>query len=192
MAEKYEAFKRFEYRENSSLVLQRERAPPPSNEPSGEAETLARQALYPMGDKVMKMKRGGEEIDRPSKRRRGRISVTKGATVLDEDIEDRKFYTPTTKVNQMYFENLMSLIASKLGDVDSGVLKDAAEEVLEAVHTEQADTDTRTAVLGTIGPLTDSEYGKILRLAKDIDDYGEVRQTEHFISDSTIERNRCG
>ncbi|KAH0476631.1 MAG: uncharacterized protein KVP18_003020 [Porospora cf. gigantea A] len=183
MAEKYEAFKRFEYRENSSLVLQRERAPPPSNEPSGEAETLARQALYPMGDKVMKMKRGGEEIDRPSKRRRGRISVTKGATVLDEDIEDRKFYTPTTKVNQMYFENLMSLIASKLGDVDSGVLKDAAEEVLEAVHTEQADTDTRTAVLGTIGPLTDSEYGKILRLAKDIDDYGETQQSNETAAD---------
>lgn len=57
MAEEFERFKRFEYRQNSNLVLQRDTSTGGApalhlTEPTGEPESLAGRKLYPMGDKV--------------------------------------------------------------------------------------------------------------------------------------------
>lgn len=50
MAEEHAKFKRFEYRTNSNLVLQREGAAPSANEPTGEPESLRHYNLHRMGD----------------------------------------------------------------------------------------------------------------------------------------------
>lgn len=74
MAEAFERFKRFEYRQNSNLVLQRDPyltgAPGGAHqgEPTGEPETLAGRKLYPMGDKAERgLKK--EEKEKIGKRR---------------------------------------------------------------------------------------------------------------------------
>ena len=50
MAEEHAKYKRFEYRTNSNLVLQREGAAPSINEPTGEPESLRHIAMHRMGD----------------------------------------------------------------------------------------------------------------------------------------------
>lgn len=74
MAEAFERFKRFEYRQNSNLVLQRDPyvtgAPGGvhQGEPTGEPESLAGRKLYPMGDKAERgLKK--EEKEKIGKRR---------------------------------------------------------------------------------------------------------------------------
>ncbi|CDJ67229.1 LOW QUALITY PROTEIN: hypothetical protein ENH_00032560 [Eimeria necatrix] len=74
MAEAFERFKRFEYRQNSNLVLQRDPyltgAPGGAHqgEPTGEPESLAGRKLYPMGDKAERgLKK--EEKEKIGKRR---------------------------------------------------------------------------------------------------------------------------
>ena len=74
MAEAFERFKRFEYRQNSNLVLQRDPyltgAPGGAHqgEPTGEPETLAGRKLFPMGDKAERgLKK--EEKEKIGKRR---------------------------------------------------------------------------------------------------------------------------
>jgi len=52
MAEEFAKFKRFEYRTNSNLVLQREGAAPSQNEPTGEPESLRGRVYQKMGDLV--------------------------------------------------------------------------------------------------------------------------------------------
>lgn len=63
MAEAYEVFKQFEYKNNSNLVLQREGPGPVQNEPTGEPESLAGRIFGRMGERAA-FDRPPEEVSR--------------------------------------------------------------------------------------------------------------------------------
>ena len=100
MAEEHAKFKRFEYRTNSNLVLQREGAGPSMNEPTGEPESLRHFNLHKMGDLARPVKdelqkaltkakrqKGGNKVGEENPKRQ-KYDVKKGMTVLDADVTE--------------------------------------------------------------------------------------------------------
>ncbi|KFH05569.1 putative activating signal cointegrator 1 complex subunit 3 family 1 ASCC3L1 protein [Toxoplasma gondii MAS] len=89
MAEEFERFKRFEYRQNSNLVLQRDTSTGVApavhlGEPTGEPESLAGRKLYPMGDKV---ERGLKKEDRPVKNDSKRAKLKRNKLVGERKVD---------------------------------------------------------------------------------------------------------
>ncbi|CBZ54476.1 RNA helicase-related protein required for pre-mRNA splicing, related [Neospora caninum Liverpool] len=182
MAEEFERFKRFEYRQNSNLVLQRDTSTgvaPAVNlgEPTGEPESLAGRKLYPMGDKV---ERGLKKEDRPAKSadpkraklKRNKLDLKRGATVLDADVTEIFFYKPTTQQTRLVYEQLLVTLQQQLGDQPDEVLKGAADEVLAALKVDGCkDSERKKNVEQVLGPLTSDRYTRLHQLAKNITDY---------------------
>lgn len=54
MTDKYVRERRYQYTENASKVVQREKVGPTANVPSGESESLVGRKLKPFGDLVSK------------------------------------------------------------------------------------------------------------------------------------------
>ncbi|CDI87290.1 sec63 domain-containing DEAD/DEAH box helicase, putative [Eimeria praecox] len=187
MAEAFERFKRFEYRQNSNLVLQRDPyltgAPGGAHqgEPTGEPETLAGRKLYPMGDKAERgLKK--EEKEKIGKRRsklkeggiakRSKLDIKKGATVLDADVTENFFYRPTTRVTNQVYEQLLVLLQQQLGDQPDEVLRGAADEVLQVLKEDGLkEGERKRGVEGVLGPITQERFTKLFQLSKSITDF---------------------
>ena len=54
MADKYERDRQYQYTANASKVVQRDKAAPIANLPSGEADSLVGKRMMPFGDLVSK------------------------------------------------------------------------------------------------------------------------------------------
>lgn len=199
MAERFEAFRRFDYRLNSNLVIQKETHAPNQNEPTGEPESLVGRILHPMGDKVVRMtpqelketlqkKRVGKELSEPSEKYRGaplikgrpdlsaakrfKTSIRKGATVLDPDVAETSNYTPTTMESSLLYRRLLSEIVSALGDQPDDVLADAAEIVITTCrNTELRDTQKRVECEAVLGPLSSETFTQLYQLSRGLHDY---------------------
>ncbi|XP_026190378.1 U5 small nuclear ribonucleoprotein 200 kDa helicase [Cyclospora cayetanensis] len=187
MAEAFERFKRFEYRQNSNLVLQRDPyltgAPGGAHqgEPTGEPETLAGRKLYPMGDKAERgLKK--EEKEKIGKRRakqaegglakRSKLDVKKGATVLDADVTENFFYRPTTRATNQVYEQLLVVLQQQLGDQPDEVLRGAADEVLQVLKEDGIrEGDRKRSIEGVLGPITQDRFTKLFQLSKNITDF---------------------
>ncbi|PFH35874.1 putative activating signal cointegrator 1 complex subunit 3 family 1 ASCC3L1 [Besnoitia besnoiti] len=183
MAEEFERFKRFEYRQNSNLVLQRDTSTGAApavhlGEPTGEPESLAGRKLYPMGDKV---ERGLKKEDKPAakhadpkraKLRRNKLDIKRGATVLDADVSEIFFYKPTTQQTRLVYEQLLVTLQQQLGDQADEVLKGAADEVLAALKVDGCkDSERKKNVEQVLGPLSADRYTRLHQLSKSITDY---------------------
>ncbi|KAL8428509.1 hypothetical protein ACSSS7_007174 [Eimeria intestinalis] len=187
MAEAFERFKRFEYRQNSNLVLQRDPyltgAPGGAHqgEPTGEPETLAGRKLYPMGDKAERgLKK--EEKEKIGKRRaklkeggiskRTKLDIKKGATVLDADVTENFFYRPTTRATHQVYEQLLVILQQQLGDQPDEVLRGAADEVLQVLKEDGIrEGERKKNIEGVLGPLSQERFSKLFQLSKNITDF---------------------
>ncbi|KAL8434904.1 hypothetical protein Efla_000715 [Eimeria flavescens] len=187
MAEAFERFKRFEYRQNSNLVLQRDPyltgAPGGAHqgEPTGEPETLAGRKLYPMGDKAERgLKK--EEKEKIGKRRakqkeggiskRTKLDIKKGATVLDADVTENFFYRPTTRATHQVYEQLLVILQQQLGDQPDEVLRGAADEVLQVLKEDGVrEGERKRNIEGVLGPLSQERFSKLFQLSKNITDF---------------------
>ncbi|KFG57285.1 putative activating signal cointegrator 1 complex subunit 3 family 1 ASCC3L1, partial [Toxoplasma gondii RUB] len=181
MAEEFERFKRFEYRQNSNLVLQRDTSTGVApavhlGEPTGEPESLAGRKLYPMGDKV---ERGLKKEDRPvkndskrAKLKRNKLDLKRGATVLDADVTEIFFYKPTTQQTRLVYEQLLVTLQQQLGDQPDEVLKGAADEVLAALKADGCrESEKKKNVEQVLGPVNSDVFTRLHQLAKNITDY---------------------
>ncbi|CDJ40308.1 sec63 domain-containing DEAD/DEAH box helicase, putative [Eimeria tenella] len=187
MAEAFERFKRFEYRQNSNLVLQRDPyltgAPGGAHqgEPTGEPESLAGRKLYPMGDKAERgLKK--EEKEKIGKRRnklkeggiakRAKLDIKKGSTVLDADVTENFFYRPTTRATNQVYEQLLVLLQQQLGDQPDEVLRGAADEVLQVLKEDGLkEGERKRGIEAVLGPLTQERFTKLFQLSKNITDF---------------------
>jgi pre-mRNA-splicing helicase BRR2 len=199
MAENFQLFRRFEYRTNSNLVLQREGAAPSQNEPTGEPESLRGNLYYRMGDLV----RGGGEKDtdfqqlkdKAQKKRvaeAGKVSggdgeekktkrarlAERGDHVLSNEVTEIQSYRPRTVPTQVVYSKILALLAQQLGDQMGEVLRGAADEVIATLKTDAVSDMKKRNVEEVLGPISDEFYNDLLNLSKQITDFGaEIEET---------------
>jgi len=184
MAEEFQKYKRFEYRTNSNLVLQREGAAPSQNEPTGEPESLRGRIPFKMGDLAkmtktnlteLKNKKRSDVIESRKKRgdaKRQKVD-TRGETVLSKEVTELRVYKPKTASSRAAFGQLLSVLQTQLGDQSPEVLQGAADEILMAIKTDGVtDAMRKKNVEEVLGPIPDTYFGEIYRHSKDITDFG--------------------
>lgn len=194
MAERFEAFRRFDYHLNSNLVIQKESHGPSQNEPTGEPESLAGRKLYSMGDKVMrttpkelreitskkkadalqKSRRDAKALNLAAAKRFKR-DIKGGPGILEAEISDVKTYQPTTRETTIIYEQLLNEVTTLLGDQPEDVLLDAAGEVIRACRdSEMKDTQKKSLCDGILGSLNVDQFTKIYQMARSLHDYAEA------------------
>eukprot|EP00429_Kryptoperidinium_foliaceum_P049989 CAMPEP_0176116146 /NCGR_PEP_ID=MMETSP0120_2-20121206/58331_1 /TAXON_ID=160619 /ORGANISM="Kryptoperidinium foliaceum, Strain CCMP 1326" /LENGTH=2173 /DNA_ID=CAMNT_0017450395 /DNA_START=42 /DNA_END=6563 /DNA_ORIENTATION=+ len=201
MAEEFAKFKRFEYRTNSNLVLQREGAAPSQNEPTGEPESLRGRVYSKMGDLVQYEKpKELEELKEKKKRKqeeerkqrgdtvvqkKAKMDINKGETVLSTDVTEISIYRPRTQTTKAVYEQLLYRLQQPLGDQAPDVLRGAADEVLAAIKTDGIlDSERKSHVEEVLGSVTDEYFAELFRLAKQITDFGADVEDEE--QDDTV------
>mmetsp|Transcript_16957 Transcript_16957/g.39591 ORF Transcript_16957/g.39591 Transcript_16957/m.39591 type:complete len:2174 (-) Transcript_16957:228-6749(-) len=204
MVEEFAKFKRFEYRTNSNLVLQREGAAPSQHEPTGEPESLNGRVYQKMGDLVQydkpkeleelkekkkrkqeEKRRGGPEGTEAGAQKRTKMDILKGETVLSTDVTEMQIYRPRTQQTKAVYEQLLHRLQQPLGDQAPDVLRGAADEVLAAIKTDGVlDSDRKRDVEEVLGSIQDEYFQELYRLAKQITDYGADVEDEE--QDETV------
>jgi pre-mRNA-splicing helicase BRR2 len=200
MAEEFAKFKRFEYRTNSNLVLQREGAAPSQNEPTGEPESLRGRVYNKMGDLVQfekpkeldelkeKKKRKQEEKRRGVDQvvqKKAKMDIQKGETVLSTDVTEMQIYRPRTQQTKAVYEQMLNRLQQPLGDQAPDVLRGAADEVLAAIKQDGVlDTDRKKDVEEVLGSISDEYFQELYRLTKQITDFGADVEDEE--QDETV------
>lgn len=200
MAEEFAKFKRFEYRTNSNLVLQREGAAPSQNEPTGEPESLRGRVYNKMGDMVLYEK--PKEIDEIKEKKRKKVEekarsgdsivqkkakmdIHKGETVLSSDVTETQIYRPRTQQTKSVYEQLLYRLQQPLGGQAPDVLRGAADEVLAAIKTDGVlDSERKSHVEEVVGEVTDEYFAELFRLSKQITDFGADVEDEE--QDDTV------
>mmetsp|Transcript_57678 Transcript_57678/g.103593 ORF Transcript_57678/g.103593 Transcript_57678/m.103593 type:complete len:2173 (-) Transcript_57678:154-6672(-) len=197
MAEELAKFKRFEYRTNSNLVLQREGAAPSQNEPTGEPESLRGRVYSKMGDLVQydkpkeidefkeKKKKRQAKKDDDLMQKKAKMDINKGETVLSTDVTEMQIYRPRTQQTKSVYEMLLNRLQQPLGDQAPDVLRGAADEVLAAIKTEGVlDSERKKDVEEVLGSISDEYFAELFRLAKQITDFGADVEDEE--QDDTV------
>ncbi|EAA15876.1 Drosophila melanogaster CG5931 gene product-related, partial [Plasmodium yoelii yoelii] len=209
MAEEYEKFKRFEYRMNSNLVLQREGPGPNQNEPTGESESLVGKLKYKMGDKVEYnkplnlLKRKDNEknnkkrlddddneiyFDKKIKRIKNN-SYIKEKSVLNINTDDIFLYKPTTKYTENVFSKIMNIIRNILGDNTSDILNSACNDVISILKDEniQNDDSKKTEIEKVLEVnISDNNFINLNNLVKEIYDFGKKDEDQEIGDDEGV------
>ncbi|KJP85559.1 hypothetical protein AK88_04825 [Plasmodium fragile] len=199
MAEEYEKYKRFEYRMNSNLVLQREGPVPNFNEPTGESESLAGRLKHKMGDKVEYTKptshsrRKDEPFVRSNKRkdlmfddsrkkmRRGNNGMIKERSVLSINLQDIFMYKPSTKYTEKMFSNVMGTVRSIIGDHTGDIINSACNEVLFILKNEKlSNEEKKKQVEGAleVSSMSDEQFIELNNFAREIYDFNRKEVLE--------------
>mmetsp|Transcript_75394 Transcript_75394/g.157134 ORF Transcript_75394/g.157134 Transcript_75394/m.157134 type:complete len:2169 (-) Transcript_75394:248-6754(-) len=200
MSQELAKFKRFEYRTNSNLVLQREGAAPSQNEPTGEPESLRGRVYSKMGDMVAydkpkeleelkeRKRKKAEEKARTGEsavQKKAKMDINKGETVLSSDVTEMSIYRPRTQTTKAVYEQLLYRLQQPLGDQTPDVLRGAADEVLAAIKTDGVlDSERKRDVEEVLGPIADEFFAELFRLSKQITDYGADVEDEE--QDDTV------
>ncbi|GAW79840.1 pre-mRNA-splicing helicase BRR2 [Plasmodium gonderi] len=200
MAEEYEKYKRFEYRMNSNLVLQREGPVPNFNEPTGESESLAGKLKYKMGDKVEYTKPGREKnkdkesFRRSNKRKdlffdskRKRLKRGSGGrsvkekSVLNINIQDIFMYKPTTKYTEKIFCNIMGIVRNLIGDNTGDIINSACNEILYILKNENLTNEEKKAQVENaleLSTMSDEHFIDLNNCAREIYDFNKKEVLE--------------
>ncbi|KAF8820355.1 putative activating signal cointegrator 1 complex subunit 3 [Cardiosporidium cionae] len=204
MAEAYEKFTQYEYHKSSTLDLKQVRSlpfeeddgvnsnlvirpggsGPTASEPTGEPESLSNRIKYKMGDKVIYEKpKELKELARPKRegplegeslKKRAKLDIAKGATVLDIDVTENFTYKPTTQVTSFVYEQLLNALQMHLGDQPEEVVKGAADEIMAALKADNIkDIERRRNCEEVLGKMDDILFTKLYQLSKQISDYNQ-------------------
>eukprot|EP01053_Blabericola_migrator_P009905 Blabericola_migrator_1__9904@NODE_546_length_7708_cov_75_909174_g412_i0_p1_GENE_NODE_546_length_7708_cov_75_909174_g412_i0NODE_546_length_7708_cov_75_909174_g412_i0_p1_ORF_typecomplete_len2199_score411_50Sec63/PF02889_16/5_1e82Sec63/PF02889_16/1_6e58DEAD/PF00270_29/4_8e27DEAD/PF00270_29/7_4e15Helicase_PWI/PF18149_1/1_5e24Helicase_PWI/PF18149_1/5_2e03Helicase_PWI/PF18149_1/6_2e03Helicase_C/PF00271_31/4_9e16Helicase_C/PF00271_31/0_00017ResIII/PF04851_15/4_6e14ResIII/PF04851_15/0_064AAA_22/PF13401_ len=199
MAEHFEVFKRFEYRQNSNLVLQKETSGAAQNEPTGEPETLAGRLVGVMGDRLqcsrppietLKKRKGltsnsddEENImaaiggdwggGRPKKRLKRMESLLHTDDIHTDNAWNEDIYVPTTESNSALWDSFLALVQTQLGDQPRDVLEEAGTELLRVMRSSetQAEAEQLSLCQAITPSLTLKDFRSLFQIAKNITDW---------------------
>ncbi|CRG94529.1 pre-mRNA-splicing helicase BRR2, putative [Plasmodium gallinaceum] len=199
MAEEYEKFKRFEYRMNSNLVLQREGPIPNHNEPTGESESLVGKIKYKMGDKVeyskpkdiinkddyRRYKRKDNFVDKKSKKIKRSI---KEKSVLNINIHDIFLYKPTTKYTEQIFSKILSNVRNMIGDNTGDIINSACNEIIYILKSDNLnDEEKKKEVENALEVnITDEKFIELNNLSKEIYDFNKKEENEDIENEEGV------
>ncbi len=177
----------YSYKANSNLVLPQERRRRGRAKDSGEVTALrVGQFDGKMGDRAGA--RAGEEkdpeltkrLEKTKKRREGQsaqVGVRSLADVVDTADQLQLSaggvgYIPKSADSQRAYEELLAFIVEKLGDQPHEYLRDAAEETLTVLKTDNT-SDKRAAIAELLdATIDDDDFSKLSACSRAIDDFG--------------------
>lgn len=186
MAEARQRDSQYEYKANSNLVLQPDRAlidRRARDEATGEVQTLnGKLSGIRMGDKFLRSgPEGGNAEERASKKPRkeeksqGRLMgslLTQGAEVGGVG------YRPKTKETQKTYDMLLSFITTCLGSQPNDILFGAADEVLETLKNDSIQVKKKQSEVELLlGSLDENRFATLMALSKKITDFGGSDKT---------------
>jgi pre-mRNA-splicing helicase BRR2 len=160
--------RQFEYESISNRVLAPEIDSRRPNDPTGEAESLRGKELGQMGDRAARQKPPQELkkafAARAEKPVRREFEVPKGQAGL--------IYYPKTRETRQIYESFLSMMQGFLGDQPDQVIREAVDEVLAVLKTDNMlDTDKKIEIESIIGPLSDEQFNKWMIMSKQLTDY---------------------
>eukprot|EP00736_Rhodelphis_marinus_P012662 Rmarinus@m.14169 len=183
MSEELARYKQYQYAANANLVLTADRSlrSRPSDEPTGEPETLrGKLGSMKMGDRYLpakpaelderlqKLRKRKDEAKlkedrRPSKRKHRDLTV---ADQFDAQ------YKPKTKETRHAWDLILSLVQKKLGDQPQDVIISAADEVLATLKNPNLnEVDMKSETEGLLGSTSNDDFADLNNLSKRITDY---------------------
>lgn len=201
MDEKF--IKQYDYKTNSNLVLPTDTSltdKRPSNEATGEVQSLAGRLSGKMGDRLPNRnaeppKNEEEEKLRDSKRRKT------GPSKLKQELQDTRnfsvaeietgdlLYQPQTQLTEAAYGLIMNFVRKRLGLELDAYIKGAADEVISTMKTNNPDDkQTRAEIeelLSTGQEMDDVEYNNLCNLCKSITDWdsGQSKMREDTAED---------
>eukprot|EP00741_Cyanophora_paradoxa_P005239 tig00000865_g5079.t1 len=181
-AEDAARLKQYDYKANSSLVLQSENRHR-SDEPTGEPESLAGRIRGKFGDRVgySRPKELEEKIEKLKKKREKKTadeSAAKdkkkktGHNVLAATEEVDSGYKPKTKETKAAYELTLSFIQQQIGDQPQDILRGAADEVLGLLKNDKLrDSDKKKEIERIINPMSSERFAHLMQLGSKITDW---------------------
>ncbi|KAL3438665.1 Sec63 Brl domain-containing protein [Aspergillus tetrazonus] len=198
----------YKYSAMSNLVLQADRRfiSRVNDEATGDPESLAgRISIREMGSRIARddapkskkkavgpvdIERGaireGEDVlaREQKKRQKGQPAQLRGQGILsaaDALIEGLK-YRPRTPATRATYDLILTLTASRLGDVSHEVVRSAADAVLEILKDEEMkDFDKKREIDDLLGTSLDpKEFNELVNLGKKITDYDAQDEDEEM------------
>jgi pre-mRNA-splicing helicase BRR2 len=176
-AEAHARNKQYEYRANSSIVLNTDSLPRDTHEPTGEPESLREKIdLKTFGDKAYRGKpqelnkkrgSGGDTLSRQSKRRR-----VQEESVLNSS-EEEGVYLPKTKETKAAYEAMLSVIQEQLGGQPLSIVSGAADEILVILKNETLKNfDKKKEIEKLLNSVPNSVFDQLVSIGKLITDFG--------------------
>ncbi|KAL3318570.1 hypothetical protein Ciccas_002773 [Cichlidogyrus casuarinus] len=186
---------RFEYKENSNLVLSTDRSlidRRPRDESTGEVCSLAGKVkLQEMGSKALRSRPAQMDEKRSKRQKRDEVNIDMPkmkSDILKDDLEDIVgiIYRPKTAETRKTYEYILHCIQEAIGDQSREILCGAADEILVSLkNSKLRDKDRRNEVESLIGPLPDERYNIFVNLGKKITDWKD--DTAKVQSESQID-----
>ncbi|KAM5561842.1 DExH-box ATP-dependent RNA helicase DExH12-like [Rosa sericea] len=178
-AEAHARSKQYEYRANSSLVLNTASRPRDMHEPTGEPESLwGKIDPKSFGDRAYRGRPAemDDEISKSSKRKKERDAEPgslrwkrrriKEQSVLND--EEGGVYQPKTRETQAAYEALLGLIQQQLGGQPPSIIGGAADEVLAVLKNENL---KKSEIEKLLNAVPDSVFDGFVRIGARITDY---------------------
>jgi hypothetical protein len=167
MTDKYVRDRRYQYTENASKVLQREKTGPKANLPSGESESLVGRGMKPMGDLVSR----DENPELKNLREEAKVRKEKQSTGMFHSY-NYPFIDVQTKISkeQRFIYNQMLMIVQRhMAEVSIDTLKEVTNEVLAILKADNIkDVERKKEIEVFLDKLTDQRFNELTVLASKI------------------------
>jgi pre-mRNA-splicing helicase BRR2 len=164
--------------QNSNLVLTAEqRTSGVGKEPDGSAQSLWKNMVGQMGDRVQQTKPDVIEkkrrVDGPGESDvLGSKRTKHGAGLSVLDMETAGLYRPKTKETRAAYETLLSSIRSMFGDAPHDVLCGAADEVLATLKNDTLkDPERQAEISSLLGQVSNEKFAEFIAIGKLITDF---------------------
>lgn len=167
----------YDYKETSGRVVQLSSTKRSHDDPSGEGETLRGKISHRMGDK--------SSFSKPTESLKKAFNKTSQDSIK-ETLHSTLYYPKTNETRSIY-EQMLSMTQHYIGDCPEEILKDALDQVLATLKTEQVmDSDKKMEIEVILGKISDEVYNKFLLMSKQLIDYTAGKKERVEIEEMAI------
>lgn len=168
--------RQYDYKETTGKVIQMVSDHKRKNEPTGEADTLKGKIAHKMGDKA--------SFAKPTENTRRAFTKS---VVRAFEVPQGVFYYPKTNETRGIYEQLLSQVQGYIGDSPNEILRDAVDQVLATLKTEQVmNSDKKIEVEAILGKIPEDVFNKFLSMSKQLIDYGVNKKETAEVEEMTV------
>lgn len=205
--------RQYDYKANSNLVLPTDTSlidKRPSNEETGEVQSLVGRLAGKMGDRVdtkrstklskLDADEGGQQKKASKKRHKKNepaklkpeLSDSRGFSVADIDTKDL-LYQPKSEQTALVYGLIIKFVRKQLGFQHISIINGAADEVIDTMKDSNLDEESRRVeierLLSSEQSISDEDYNELCNLCKKINDWDS---SQAKIKEDTAEEEADG
>lgn len=198
--------RQYDYKANSNLVLPTDTSlidKRPSNETTGEVQSLVGRISGRMGDKVSTTKkRETEDKKNKTSKKKSKQGKNESSRLIQDFNDPRGFsvaevdskdllYQPKSEITKKYYDLIIKFISKQLGFQPDSIIRYAADEIISTMKNPNYTEDLRRTevnkLLSTDENLDDFSYNELCNLCKNIYDWdsGQTKNNEDVEEEDT-------